>query len=360
MKNAIRLAESGLIPDALIRVGIRRLLRHRIGEITPANSEAAHRAKRDFLAAMDREAVALFTEEANDQHYELPPTFFSQILGERRKYSCCYYPTGGETLDQAEEQMLALYGERAELADSRDILELGCGWGSLTLWMAERYPQARITAVSNSHGQRRYIETRCRERRLDNVQVVTCDANEFTAAAESFDRVVSIEMFEHLRNWRQILAHIDGWLRPQGLVFFHVFCHRRYPYLFEVRDGDDWMSQHFFTGGLMPSADLFHHFQRDLVVADHWYLNGIHYARTARHWLENMDRCREQILPILNEHYGANQAAVWFQRWRIFFMSCEELWGLDAGEEWGVTHYLLTKRPDARRRVAASAEAAAQ
>ena len=351
MKNAIRLAESGLVPDALIRVGIRRLLRHRISEITPLDSEAAHLTKRKFVASMDHEVVALFTEEANAQHYELPQSFFAQILGEHRKYSCCYYPTSHETLDQAEEQMLSLYSERAGLADNQDILELGCGWGSLTLWMAERYPQARGTAVSNSHGQRHYIEARCREQKLDNVKVVTCDANRFDAAAASFDRVVSIEMFEHLRNWRQILARIDGWLRPHGLVFFHVFCHRCYPYLFEVRDSDDWMSQHFFTGGLMPSADLFHHFQQDLVVDDHWYFNGTHYARTARHWLENMDRRREQILPILAEHYGSEQAAVWFQRWRIFFMSCEELWGLDTGEEWGVTHYLLSKRLDPRSRV---------
>lgn len=352
------MAESGMIPDALIRIGIRRLLRHRIGEITPPDSEATHHTKRDFLAAMGRESVALFTEEANDQHYELPPAFFTHILGERLKYSCCYYPTGRETLAQAEEKMLALYDERAYIADGQDILELGCGWGSLTLWMGERYPQARITAVSNSHAQRHYIEARCREQQLNNVQVVTCDANEFTAGAERFDRVISIEMFEHLRNWRQILARIDGWLRPQGLAFLHVFCHRHYPYLFEVHDGNDWMSQHFFTGGLMPSADLFYHFQQDLVVADHWYFNGTHYAHTARHWLENMDRCREQILPILSEHYGADQATIWFQRWRMFFMSCEELWGLDAGEEWGVTHYLLAKRPDALHGVAEAGEVA--
>lgn len=344
MKNAIQLAESSLLPDALIRIGIRRLLRHRIGEITPANSEGAHHAKRAFLASMQESAVALYTDEANEQHYELPPEFFAHILGPRLKYSSCYYPSGRESLAEAEEAMLALYGERAELSDGIDILELGCGWGSLTLWMAEHYPHSRITALSNSHGQRQFIESRCRELGFANVQVVTCDANEFETAGH-FDRIVSVEMFEHLRNWRTMLKRVDRWMKPGGQAFFHVFCHRHYPYLFAVKDDNDWMSKHFFTGGLMPSADLFHHFQEQLVVADHWYLNGTHYARTAQHWLENMDRRRSDILSLLSQHYGEQEARIWFQRWRMFFMSCEELWGLDKGEQWGVTHYLLRKRP---------------
>ncbi len=344
VKNAIQLAESGLLPDALIRIGIRRLLRHRIGEITPADSEAAHSVKREFLASMQESEIALHTTEANEQHYELPPDFFVQILGPRLKYSSCHYSTGRETLGEAEEAMLALYGQRAELSDGIDILELGCGWGSLTLWMAEHYPNSRITAVSNSHSQRHFIDARCRERNLPNVEVITCDANEF-ATTDQFDRVVSVEMFEHLRNWHSMLDRVDSWLRPGGQAFFHVFCHRHYPYLFAIKDGNDWMSQHFFTGGLMPSADLFHHFQDQLVVADHWYLNGMHYAHTARHWLKNMDRNRGDILSILEQHYGEREARIWFQRWRMFFMSCEELWGLDQGEQWGVTHYLLRKRP---------------
>lgn len=343
MKKVIEWAERGLVPDALIRVGIRRLLRHRIRSITPPTSEAAHSAKREFLHSMADSAVALHTEEANDQHYELPPEFFVQVLGRHLKYSCCYYPSGDEDLDQAEAAMLALCAERAGLEDGMEILELGCGWGSLTLWMATHYPQSRITAVSNSHGQREFIEGRCRELGLSNVEVITCDANRFEPAGE-FDRVVSVEMFEHLRNWREMLKRIDGWLRPGGRAFFHVFCHRHYPYLFEVRDGDDWMSKYFFTGGLMPSADLFHYFQEDLVVEDHWYFKGSHYSRTARHWIAKMDRRRDEILPLLVERYGQRESHLWFQRWRIFFMSCEELWGLDGGEEWGVTHYLLAKR----------------
>lgn len=344
MKNAIQLAESGLLPDALIRIGIRRLLRHRIGAITPTDSEAAHCAKREFLAAMRQSAVALHTDAANEQHYELPPVFFEHILGTRRKYSSCYYPSGRESLDEAERAMLALYGQRAQLSDGMDMLELGCGWGSLTLWLAEHYPHSRITAISNSHGQRHFIEARCQERGYDNVQIITCDANDFETS-EQFDRVISIEMFEHLRNWQAMLERVDRWLKPGGLAFLHVFCHRHYPYLFAVRNDNDWMSKHFFTGGLMPSADLLHHFQDHLVVADHWYLNGMHYARTARHWLKNMDRNRAKIIPLLVQHYGEREARIWFQRWRMFFMSCEELWGLQRGEEWGVTHYLLGKRP---------------
>jgi len=343
MRTAIRLAEGGLLPDGLIRLGIRKLLRHRLRQIDSGDCESRHRAKRAFIEQMKSSPIALHTDEANEQHYELPPEFFQQVLGRHRKYSCCYYGNGAATLDEAEEAMLALSCERSRLEDGMDVLELGCGWGSLTLWMAEQYPSSRITAVSNSAPQRECIEAECRARGLDNVRMVTADVNDFHTE-ERFDRVVSIEMFEHLRNYEAALRRVAGWLRPRGEVFIHVFCHREHPYIFQARGDDDWMGRYFFTGGLMPSDDLFLYFQRDLVVEEHWRVDGTHYARTARHWLERMDERREEILPILAQEYGEEESRLWFQRWRMFFMACEELFGHAGGQEWWVAHYRFCKR----------------
>jgi cyclopropane-fatty-acyl-phospholipid synthase len=342
MRTAIRLAERGLLPDRLIRIGIRKLLRHRLRQIDPGDCQAQERAKMTFIEQMRSSPVALHTEEANEQHYELPPAFFEKVLGKRLKYSSCYYDDSATTLDQAEEAMLALSCERAELENGQEVLELGCGWGSLTLWMAEKYPDSRITAVSNSSLQREFIEGQCRERGLENVQVVTADVNEF-ATDLRFDRVVSVEMFEHLRNYQVALERVAGWLKADGKVFIHVFCHRDSPYIFEAQSDDDWMGKYFFTGGLMPSDDLFLYFQRDLVVEEHWRVEGTHYERTARGWLENMDAHREDILPILSKQYG-EKGEMWFQRWRMFFLACEELFGYAEGQEWWVTHYRFGKR----------------
>lgn len=338
----IGLAERGLLPDALIRFGIRRLCARRLHEEQEGGLEAMQERRSHRLAQLRRSPVALHAEAANAQHYELPADFFALCLGPRLKYSCCLYPRGDETLAQAETAMLELYGERAGLADGQDILELGCGWGSLTLWMAERYPAARITAVSNSSGQRRHIERQCRERGLANVRVLTCDVSSLTLPSGQFDRCVSVEMFEHLRNYETVMSRIAGWLRPGGKLFVHVFAHRTLLYPFETEGADNWMGRHFFTGGQMPAADTLLHFQHGVRIERQWLLDGRHYQRTANHWLERQDAQRGQVLAKLRESHGES-AALWLQRWRIFWMACAELFGYANGREWLVAHYLFQR-----------------
>lgn len=337
------MAERGLIPDALLRRGIRRLcaLRLRDEQAGGAASQAARFAER--IEMLRDSPVAIHADAANLQHYELPPAFFELCLGERLKYSCCYYPRGDESLDEAEEAMLALYGERADLADGQRILELGCGWGSLTLWMAERYPKAKIVAVSNSSQQRRHIEARCRERGLFNVIVLTRDVNHLELDAAQFDRCVSIEMFEHMRNYGLLLHRISGWLRPGGKLFVHIFAHKTLMYPFETVGDDNWMGRHFFTGGMMPASDTLLWFQSALRIEQRWHVDGTHYQRTANHWLANQEHAAAQVMEILIEAYGVKSAALWFQRWRMFWMSCAELFGYSHGQEWLVAHYRFGK-----------------
>ncbi|HEV2621060.1 MAG TPA: cyclopropane-fatty-acyl-phospholipid synthase family protein [Frateuria sp.] len=336
------LAERGLLPDALLRLGIRRLCAQRLAEERAGGPEqiAGRYARR--LETLRQSPVALHTDTANAQHYELPAAFFEHCLGPRLKYSCCYYPRGDETLAEAEEAMLALYGERAELADGQDILELGCGWGSLTLWMAEHYPRANILAVSNSNGQRRHIEAQCRARGLANVRVMTADANTLALEASRFDRCVSVEMFEHMRNYDTLLGRIAHWLRPGGKLFVHVFAHRTLMYPFETQGQDNWLGRHFFTGGLMPAADTLLWFQRDLAIEQRWLVDGRHYQRTADQWLARQDAAREAVLAELTTAYGPH-ARLWFQRWRMFWMACAELFGHAGGREWLVAHYRFAR-----------------
>ncbi|MBK9383603.1 MAG: class I SAM-dependent methyltransferase [Planctomycetes bacterium] len=335
-------AERGVLPDALIRAGIRRLCRARLRELgaDPARRAAA---LEQFVADMDRAPLALVPEKANEQHYELPPAFLALCLGARRKYSSCWFPPGIDELDRAEEAALEQSCARAELEDGQRILELGCGWGSLTLWMAERYPRASITALSNSTPQRLHIESELARRGLRNVRVLTADINGFETA-ERFHRVVSIEMFEHLRNWRELFARIARWLEPGGKLWFHVFCHRDTAYAFETAGEDDWMGRYFFSGGMMPSDDLALRFQRDLELEARWRWDGTHYQRTAEAWLANLDRRRAEALPLLEQVYGAAEAPRWLQRWRMFFLACAELFGFAAGREWWVAHYRLARR----------------
>jgi cyclopropane-fatty-acyl-phospholipid synthase len=331
------LAERGLLPDVLLRAGIRGRCAQRLRDERAQGEEAASRRYGERIAALRDSAVALHVDVANRQHYELPPRFFELCLGPRLKYSSCYYPTGAETLAQAEEAMLALYGERAQLADGQDILELGCGWGSLTLWMAERYPNARITAVSNSMPQRAHIERACRERGLSNVRVLTRDANTLELPDAAFDRCVSIEMFEHMRNYALLMRRIARWLRPGGALFVHIFCHRTRLYPFETEGEGNWMGRHFFTGGLMPAADTLLWFQDDLRLQQRWLLDGTHYQRTADHWLVRQDAQRDAVMEALRPVYG-DATALWFQRWRMFWMACAEMFGYARGSEWGVAH----------------------
>jgi len=335
-----RLLEKDLLPDRVIRLGIRRLLRQRLREIADPSPEGQVLRFAESLRTMP---IAINTTESREQHYEVPTAFYQRCLGPRLKYSSCYYDTGRETLAEAEERMLALTAERAGLADGQDILELGCGWGSLTLWMAGHFPRARITGVSHSRTQREHILGEAARRGLDNVTILTCDMNELALEPARFDRVVSVEMFEHMKNWPRLMANIARWLRPEGRFFAHVFVHSRFAYHFEARDETDWMSRYFFTGGMMPAHGLFPRFQDDLQLVADWKVNGRHYAQTAEHWLQNMDAHRAEILPLFVQTYGADQAVKWWAYWRIFYLACAELWWFRNGEEWHVSHYLFRK-----------------
>jgi len=342
--GAIGLAERGWVPDAVVRIGIRQLLRQRLRAEDAGGVEAAGERLRERFAAWRASPLAVGTADANDQHYEVPAGFYLAALGPRLKYSSCWYRTGSETLAEAEEAMLALTCARAGIADGQEILELGCGWGSLSLWMAERYPHARITAVSNSRSQRAFIIARAAERGLANLSVITADLRGFSID-QRFDRVVSVECFEHLRNHSELFRRIAGWLKPDGRLFVHVFVHRHAAYLFADEGDADWMTRHFFGGGMMPSDDLFLHCQDDLAIADHWRVSGRHYGQTAEHWLENVDRNRDAALAALATD-GLDPAAARLQvnRWRIFFMACAELWNFRGGDEWFVSHYLFRPR----------------
>jgi len=331
------LLEKNLLPDWLVRMGIRRLLAKRIRE------EEDGYNREDYVTDLRTRRLAEQTAAANQQHYEVPTPFYQYCLGKRLKYSGCLYPTGKETLDEAEELMLALYAERAQLADGQQILELGCGWGSLCLYNAERFPNARITAISNSRTQKEHIDSEARRRGLGNLRIITCDINAFDIAPGQFDRVVSVEMFEHLKNYELLFRNIARWLKPSGLLFTHIFTHSRFSYHFVARDETDWMSRYFFTGGQMPAHDLLLQFQADLEFVQDWKVNGRHYQQTAEHWLKNMDAHRNEILPLFRDTYGPAQAEKWWAYWRVFYMSCAELWGYKRGEEWLVSHYVFRK-----------------
>ncbi len=341
IKTFIQWIERGYFPDFIVRMGIRKLVRQRLKEEKADQVELCDQRYHDFLNEIKVSALAIDTDKANEQHYEVDAEFYHHALGARRKYSSCYYHND-EGLDQAEENMLALYLERGEFVDGQDVLELGCGWGSITLYLAEKLPHSKIMGVSNSNSQRRYIMSQAKKRGLVNVNIITCDINELSLD-EKFDRVISIEMFEHVRNYQNFFSNIAGWLKADGKLFVHVFCHRFLMYPFVAEGDDNWMAKHFFSGGQMPAADTFYHFQEQLKIDRRWINSGQHYEKTSNHWLDNIDKNKNNIMPIFDRIYGVD-SKIWFQRWRIFFMSCAEMFGYDNGRQWLVAHYLFSKQ----------------
>jgi cyclopropane-fatty-acyl-phospholipid synthase len=331
--------ERDLIPDVLIRAGIRRLLGKRLEELARGGEDA----KEQYIAELRRSPVAIETDAANRQHYEVPADFYLAVLGPRLKYSSGYWTDEGSTLEASEIAMLDLTIDRAQLEDGQRVLELGCGWGSLSLYMAQQFPNSRITALSNSRSQKEFIDREAARRGLFNLQIVTADMRDFDIDIR-FDRIVSIEMFEHMRNYQELLRRVASWLKPGGLLFVHIFTHVRYSYPFEVRDESDWMAKHFFSGGQMPGDDLLLEFDDDLKAVDHWRLSGTHYQKTSEAWLANLDHNRDAVRAIFARVYGASEATRWIVRWRVFFMACAELFGYRGGEDWGVSHYLFERR----------------
>lgn len=341
-------------PDFVIRLGVGKMLAQKLREeYLPA--EKRREKILDMVRQLKTMPVAISTDSANEQHYMVPTEFFKLCLGKRLKYSCAYFDEDivcdlkniEQNLDRAEEAMLAKTVQRAQLKDGQEILELGCGWGSLTLYMAEKFPAALITAVSNSSSQREYIESQCRQRGLTNVRVITCDMNDFAYDADKkVDRVVSVEMFEHMKNYGELMRRISTWLKPGGKLFVHIFSHPTLCYHYQDSNGEDWLTRNFFTGGIMPSNDLLLYFQDHLKIEDQWAVSGKHYQLTARAWLNKMDANKATILPILAATYGAENQRRWWVFWRLFFIACEELWGFRGGEEWMVSHYLFVNSPE--------------
>jgi cyclopropane-fatty-acyl-phospholipid synthase len=344
--RAMEFAERGLLPDALLQAGIRRLLRSRLAQLADGDGAAQAALSEQFVRGLESAELAPLSHKANEQHYEVPAEFFGHVLGPHRKYSSCWFEHPQTTLAEAETAALRLTVRRAQLTDGQEVLELGCGWGSLSLWMAQHYPTSRITAVSNSNSQRQYIEAQAASRGLSNLRIVTCDMNQF-ATDQRFDRIVSVEMFEHMRNWPELFARVASWLTADGRFFMHVFVHRSVPYAFIDEADDDWMSRHFFSGGMMPSDDLALRFQRHLQLQTRWRWDGTHYERTANAWLANMDANRDAIWPILEQTYGVGEAQRWWMRWRLFFMACAGLFGFRAGQEWWVSHFLFSRNESA-------------
>lgn len=335
--NIITLCEKGYIPDPLIRFGARRLSRRRLaedGKLDPEQLQATLDAR---ISQWRDGPIAVATAEANDQHYEVPPAFFQRALGRHLKYSCCHWDENTTSLDQAEASMLKLSAKRAGIGNGQNVLDLGCGWGSFTLWAAQAYPQSQFTAMSNSRPQGEFIEATARQRGLNNVRVITADINDFEAD-QRYDRIVSVEMLEHVRNHARLFERIASWLTADGLFFAHVFCHHTLTYAYEDRGGDDWMSRHFFTGGMMPSYDLFTRYNEHLQVAERWWIDGHHYQKTSNAWLALADAQRAELIEILG---GGQDGRIRLQRWRMFFLAVAEFFGIDQGREWGVGHYLF-------------------
>lgn len=338
--NIYRILEKNIVPEWLIRMGIRNMLAMKLREITISDVEERQAKEIAFVEDLKRRPIAIRTEKANEQHYEVPTEFFLKVLGPNMKYSCALFDNETQTLEEAEVKMLELTCQRAELRDGHKVLELGCGWGSLSLFMAEKYKNSQIVAVSNSSTQKSYIDEQARKRNIKNLQIITQDMNDFDTS-ETFDRIVSVEMFEHLKNYREMFQRISRWMQPSGRFFLHIFTHHRYAYHYENIDGNDWLTEYFFQGGMMPSDNLVLHFQEHLQLEKHWCVSGRHYQLTSERWLARMKENRAEIEPILAQTYGKENVTKWWVYWQLFFLACAELWGYKAGNEWLVSHYLF-------------------
>jgi cyclopropane-fatty-acyl-phospholipid synthase len=337
------LLEKDRVPDFLIRRGIRQLLDQRLREENKGSAEAQQEHFMQLVRELESSDVAVNTKDANEQHYEVPTRFYQYCLGKHLKYSSGYWKPGVTDIDTSERDMLELTCQRAQLGNDMDVLELGCGWGSLSLFMSEKFPGSRFTVVSNSRTQKTYIDEQAEKRGIKNLTVITADMNVFTIDRQ-FDRVVSVEMFEHMRNYKKLMAKVAGFLKQGGRLFVHIFTHKEHAYKFEVKDETDWMSKYFFTGGIMPSDHLLLYFNDHFAIKEHWRVSGMHYHKTSEAWLRNMDRHRKEIMPLFEETYGKEHALKWWVYWRIFYMACAELWGYNNGNEWMVSHYLFEKK----------------
>ncbi|NCG13340.1 MAG: methyltransferase domain-containing protein [Planctomycetia bacterium] len=342
MSIMIELAEKGVFPDPLIRWGVKNLVKERLLEAQHEATGNHFNSLGRFVDSMREASIAEVPELANEQHYEVPEVFFGEVLGKHRKYSSCYYENSNTPLDEAETAMLTLSCQRAQIENGMSILELGCGWGSLSLWMAEQYPDSSVLSVSNSSSQKAYIDSQAESRGLKNLTVITCDMNDFEPEGQ-FDRIISIEMFEHMKNWELLIGKLENVMTENAKLFLHVFSHRIYAYHFLKENDDEWMAQHFFSGGMMPSHHIFDRLDVPLSLESSWFVNGTHYQRTSDHWLEHMNTRKAEIMPILQSTYGSRLAKVWFQRWKIFFIACSELFGYQNCQQWGVSHFLLKK-----------------
>lgn len=335
--------ETGLLPDWLIRLGVRATIETGLRRRYRASQEKQEAERLALLNKLKHSPIAIAVDQANQQHYEVSAEFFKLVLGARLKYSCCYWPPGIDSLDQAEDAMFQLTCERAQLENGMDILDLGCGWGSFSLWVAEHYPNSKVVAVSNSRSQKDFIDRQCRLRDIQTIQTVTSDVSNLSLN-QRFDCIVSIEMFEHMKNYERLLSILSGYLRADGKLFVHIFSHRQFAFEFDASDSANWMAKTFFSGGLMPSDDLLLHFQRDLALCDHWRISGLHYAWTLRAWLDKLDHNKAEVRKALSSIYGADKERLWLANWRLFFIACEETWKIRRGSEYLVSHYLFEKR----------------
>jgi cyclopropane-fatty-acyl-phospholipid synthase len=333
-----------ILPDSILRRGIRKRLSETLREHQQPNQQAQKASLEKYIADLKTMPIAISTDDANEQHYEVPTKFYQLVLGENLKYSSGYWTDTSTSFNESEAEMLRITCERAQLEDGMNILELGCGWGSLSLWMAKNYPNSTITSVSNSKTQKEFIDAEATRRGYKNLTIRTANMIYYEGEGlEIFDRVVSVEMFEHMKNYQELLRRISTWLKPDGKMFVHIFAHKTFAYHYEVKNDDDWMAKYFFTGGQMPSHDLLLHFQDHLKIEEDWRVNGSHYGKTSEAWLANMDKNKSEILPLFAKTYGAENVTRWWVWWRLFFMACAELWSYDNGKEWIVSHYRFEK-----------------